>query len=850
MSGNPPAYYQPYMSDDEGAESDESDSSMSTTDSIARGLDDPRYAIGRAVGADFKTLNDQLLFQRGNAGSAYTEQPKDTLNNSPLYKDPKKRIQTTLFSLKSSNRDTRVYPTTSDFSLKLPRIYKNVTQIQLVQISYEYFLNTIPDVSGLYSTIVNTLSTFGIDISECLECFQNSSAQQGIGVSELGRTHPILGNNVPLKHIVGVRPGRYDTNLLAQELDYQMNKTPPFNIISYTSHRNQFHSSRNLYHLFNEGGRYFHNKLTNEFKSSYTRKNIHDHYFPQMNYHSSALPPTEKETLVSYYYPVLREVFTSQYDHLYLDLFGNTFESARQRVLNHFEGLDSDFYYGLCTSNLPYLTKIRDQHTFRYNLINQYDWAYDPGMKRFVVKHTTLHPSIHADIKNRHNFHFQTLLHSAGLTSSQYSTLVATHERTKAVLTDLQRALHSSLVAVGIPFSIYPPSFLYNNTNIISTQNAGLLLGSQLTENDSHLYDIASGSLTYSTFGGVYTRAPIYNFNWTRLSDLYNESTDVIANPGNYDGTYASHLSTLVGRSVFSSTLGGGYLPGYSGIAFNFTGNTAYQDLYSTFQGYYSTSIGQASTLTNILSSQTNLTSNYVSEKYGNVLPSHIISNNVYLNGNGTGGVSFNAQDILLKPSTPFDTLSSGPSPTNKCCQLINSYLTNWYGCVPANYVVNTLPWKLGFSPTISNVFNFFSTIGSTQTTTPYNIYLQLNVEKSMNNMDVATKEDVSVTNLPTGENKVVLGKLLTEGSGLSDITQTIIQMPAQFQTPIGKLDHLHFTMLLDDLVPISKLFPFSFGFTEWDAVIQIDEEIGVLDRETDLSTVPRIEWSPDKRPF
>ena len=119
-----------------------------------------------------------------------------------------------------------------------------------------------------------------------------------------------------------------------------------------------------------------------------------------------------------------------------------------------------------------------------------------------------------------------------------------------------------------------------------------------------------------------------------------------------------------------------------------------------------------------------------------------------------------------------------------------------------------------------------------------------------MNNMDVAKDEDFSVTQDPVSQPKVVLGKLLTEGSGLTDITQTIIQNPAQFPTPIGKLDRLHFTMYLDNMAPLSKIVPFDVSFTDWDAVIQIDEEIGVLNRDTQLSTVPTVQWANDKIPF
>ena len=829
-SENPPKFYAPYESDDEGAESDATDITETTTDTAARGLDDPRYAIVRAAGPAFNTVNEQLLYQRGGFGASYEPMTSNASQGSPLFKDPKKRIQSSLFSFKSANRDKQVYPTSSDFKLKLPRVYKNVTQIQLVQLSFQYFLNTIPDVSGLSSTIVAYLSSIGVDVSNCAQCFGNVSTQTGMGFQEFGRTHPAVGGNVPLTHVVAVRPGRYDVQGLAQELDYQMNKTPPFNMISYSDHRSQFRSTRNLYHLFNEGGRYFHNKLKNEFHTGFSKTDIHDHYFGNNgnNLQVSTIP-TDQETFVAYYYPVLREALLSPYDHLFLDFLGTDLETVKRRVLNHFEGLDSTFYYSLCASNLPYLKRVRDQHTFAYNPINQYDWSYDPGMQRFIVKHTDLHPSIQTELTNAHTTNHQNALGASGLSSGQFSTLQVNHTKTKAILTDLTKALDTALTKVGIVYGGYSPAYVSQSANVVKT--SALLMAGH--DSPNILESVAIGAVSVPTYAGE----PLVtaDFGWTSLTQLQTNSVGGVFPVG-----YQNALTNMNTAAASFSTFGAGYIQGFPGSNISLTG---YSDLYSTFVGYYSTYVGQGAVLSNVTYSRNAATSNYFGTKYGSIFGTHLLNNNAFLNGNGTGGVKF-LPDLLVKPSTPHDVLgaASGSGGSNKCCDLINAFILDWYGCLPANYVVNTLPWKLGFTPTISNTFQFFSNVGSSTTTTPFNIYLQLNIEQSLNNMDVAMNENFSVTNLPTSENKVVLGKMLTEGSGLADVTQTIVQSPAQFITPIAKLDNLHFTLLLDDLTPISKIFPFAFGFTEWDGIVQIDEEVGVLDRETQLSSVPQVQ--------
>jgi hypothetical protein len=846
-----PKYYQPYVSDEESRESDDSDTdsdrSSDTSDSAAKDLDDPRYAIIRASGPQFTTINEQLLYQRGKAlGSTYVpDASANIMQNSLLYKDPKKTIQTTLFSFKSQNRDTNVWPTSSDFEIKLPRPYKNVTQIQLVQVSYQYFLNTIIDQSGALSSIVEFLSTIGFkDASECLCCFNNTaSILNSIAFTEVGRSDP-LDPTKPLIHTVTVRGGRYDNNLLAQEINYQLNKTPPFNLISYAEHRTKFRSSKNLDHLFNEGGNYFYNHSQNQFLSNPTRKDIHNHYFTNL-YVQSNSQPTENETFVAYYYPVLKHVLMSNHDHNFLDFGMDTFETVYNRVVQHFEGFNSSYYYTLIKENIGFLRPYREQHTFKYYPIHEYKWNYDEGMKRFSIQHSALHPSIQKDIQNTHAIHFTQALHHNSLSINQYNNLLTQHERTKAVLTDLQKKIDSALTSVGIPFGLQTSADIINTSHNLATSNPLGINTLYLSETDTVVHDIATGLLSKPLFSGTYARSTPYTFGRITISDLVADSQNYLTFPANFESTYATALSTLNANSVVNERLGAGNINGYSGVQLAISD---FSSLYSTFTNYYNQHISQASTLNAVTTMHDNLTQTYVQNKYTGVLPPSLLSNNAYLGSAGTGKIQFR-NDIIMRASTPF--LSGACTSNNPCCQYIEQAITNWYGCIPAEYVITTLPWKLGLTVTPSDILQFLSTLTNESINTPYNVYLQLNIDKSMNNMDVAMKEDSTITNEPVAESKVVLGKLLTEGSGLSDITQTIIQNPAQFATPIGKLDRLHFTMYLDDgLVPISKLFPFGLAFTEWDAVIQIDEEIGYLDRTTDLSTIPSVQWTGNTRPY
>jgi hypothetical protein len=249
--------------------------------------------------------------------------------------------------------------------------------------------------------------------------------------------------------------------------------------------------------------------------------------------------------------------------------------------------------------------------------------------------------------------------------------------------------------------------------------------------------------------------------------------------------------------------------------------------------------------VSNVLNAQQAATSNYVQTKYASVLPPQLLQGGGYLTGLGTGATTLLASKQVVRASTPFDATTT---PSTACCRALEAIALNTYSCIPAEYVANSAFYKLGYNA--ADIFAYYSTTGIFTSLATGNIYLQLNTEKSLNNMDVAQKEDYRISNETRAEHKVVLGKLLTEGSGLADITQTIVQSPAKFDTPLASLDQFTFTLLLDDLEPIAKAFPFDVAGTDWDAVIQIDEEIGTLDRETQLSSVPTVAWPDAKRPF
>ena len=850
-------YYAPYESaseeeSDVSSESGESHVSLDSSesgfsDSAARRLDDPRYAIIAAAGKNFNTVNEQLAFSKGNMGSAYSNElvnpafPK-SVAESPLYINPKKQIVSSLFSFKSQDRDINVYPFSTSFSLKTPRIYKNVSQIQLVQISIQNPLNNVPDVSSVINIISNYFDKI-TDLSDCKQCLENFASFTGGGFSELGRTNPILPSQV-LVHGFEVRSGSYDPESLASELNQQTNKTPPFTTVSYAEHKRLFQSTKQVDHLFNEPGRYYFNTLSNTFFTTNNKADIINLYLPDLTLVDSQ-QPSDQETFVAYFYPVLKEAFMTPFDFKFLDLSGYSESNAKHQVLNQYQGLNSPFYYMLCQLNHVYLRTLRRSYTFEYNPINDYQWDYSPLTKKISVVHTDLHKSIQADIAKRYTYDKQQQLAIANVSPLQ----IRQQLQTEAIVADLTNQIAASLVQLGVPYGLFASSYLYQPSNLIQTDVSANLPSLYVSSTDEVFLDIATGTLSSTVVG---TPVGSGTFGINSISTIVGDTTTPIGSP-----TYLSHLAAA-NTAAQLSRAGSSAIPGYPGVPVS---AVDFSSLYSTFLSYQSTNIGLSAAITAATVASISSTTGYITSRYRTVFPPSILNAN--LPGSvGTGGTTWYAGLHTIKPSTPFDAYGSiatdtplfkvGPHqeqlPANSCCSFVNAYLTNLYGCLPVNYYVNSVFYKMGFG--FQNFLSFYSTSGLTDATQNGNIYIQINPEQSMNLMDVASRQNTNVSNETTGEHKTVLGKILTEGTGASVSAQTVIQIPARYDPPLANIDHFSMNLLLDDLTPLARLFPFQIPGTDWNGIFQIDEEVHTLDRATDLTSVPTVKWDNLLRPF
>lgn len=827
--------YQEYQSDSESesgsdSSSDSGSSTSSYENTIARGSDDPRYAIIRAAGPDLQTTEKQLFYQMdtNDHGYPYNDWEPSTSNSKVEDKllgtaAPKTvSTQTSLFSLTSDNRDVSVYPHSTFFTLKTPRTYRNVTQIQFVNINFPYFLTYVTDASSLFNEVVSYIqSNYGLNIpsySNCYTCLGSigsrgaTSSLVGGSFSEIGRTNPVASNE-PLTHTFTLSPGNYTGPSYAAEMDKQMNLTPPFNIISYAEHRQIFMSTKTVNHLFNTGGKWYYSISTKSYLRNATNDTITADYIPSINLENPA-QPNEREIFVAYFYPVLKQTFSTFFDDKFLDFGSYTPDKVKSLIFQTFQGLSYPFYYEITYKNREILKSMRRMYTFEYYPINSYTWSYSPQTQKISVIHTDLHPSLKNEIQMKNNFHQEQAMGALGYNPHSFMIAKTKSSQTTAVVNDLANTLNKALAEIG--GTVLSTDSLANPHSILVTQQKG----SNQNEDDA-LFALTQDS---SPILLLENRSEPYTFGSISISTLLQESNKQNMLREHAESPYSLHLDNL-NKASECSRAGHMLLPNYLGV------NVSCKDfssLYSTFLNYYSTNTGLAKDIQTVHTKTTELTSNFINTKYNKVLPSTILSNNAYMNNTGTGGVTFHASRVLHYASTPAGAY---PPPYNNdisCCAIVNGVLRNFYGCLPANYLVNTVYYQLGFGG--NDILSFYTINGYTTSPATHNIYLQLNLEQPLNGMDVAKKENYNISNETNSEYKLMLGKLLTRGSSVGAYTQTIVQVPAKFApSPLASIDHFTFRFFLDDMVPLDLLYPFQVTGTQWDGIIQIDEQVAIL---------------------
>lgn len=867
MSRVPGTYYEPYNSDtsvsprtdrsDLSYHSDGSEASDLTNDSGVlsdssdyriRTTEDPRYMILKS-----KSLNISAKeLGKNNPRNQYAT--FDTADNVSTYKDlvylnPPKQTATSLFCIRSDSRDSKVYPSPMNFKIKLPRVYKNVKKLQLVQIGFPNNSGGVTADSAFTSSFVSFLLKDGVPpccLSTCVTTTCAALNMNAMGIVEQGRLNA-SGN--PLMVTVGVPDGVYPASVdLGNELTYQANNTPPFNLITYESFRDIFMNTRDISVLFNEPGDCFCSKTNNKRYGAHTKEQIMNTYYTQQ--HIDSFPEiTEQIAFNAYYFPILKELIATQRAQPFLNTDKLTYYSVMNAVMGPFEGLDSDLYYTIGQLNQNTLDIFRRTLTFELRNINKYQWVYNDAKRQFITLHDTLHTSLYNDIQKS----FQTItnqeLSLQGLHANSFKTLKTEAMQYNCIYKHLETNLSSVIGNYHLA-----SGFRYQGGDSYSTTESSFDCVADL-QGDC---DFASMFCYKSTMGRIYGNYAGLNMNFSTFLDYHStlssyyqivQSTQqtISAINGSIQDQHHQYVSnkyqTILPQSMIDNR---SYMANQS-LPVQFITN---RRLYVPGQNIISRAeLARANAAKKSASNPVSgmvITPTLSTNIALTTLSDAVTGTNVVVGAAGadTCNSTCNCYDTAKgTPCCKYCNLEADCHCTDICCGEIDKIITTWYGCIPVNTIIQTAAYRLGvldIAPTI----NITSTINSILPPFNNNLFMSINDEMGFNNLDVAMPEDYSQTgNETTGQVKLMFAKIMFSGIGRSGESQTLFQNPLTFETPLGKLDHLSFKIYYDDaaLTPVWLSSPFPQLVNEWNATINIEEEIGNASRTTGWGPNPTI---------
>jgi len=492
-------------------------------------------------------LSQQVRGGRGPLANAPFFMDKSMATTKDMvYLDPPKTTKTSLFSLKSSNRDKQVYPTPYNFQIKLPRVYKNLTKFQLVQLSFPNNAANLSQTSIFTSALVTTLIKNGIPstcISTCINLMNCTTQSNTLGMIEAGRVNDV---GAPLLTTLALSDGSYTNPQIAQELTAKANRTPPFNIISYDSFRDIFMNTRDISVLFNEPGDCFDSNVTLRRLGTHTKDDIMNTYYSQQ--HIDSFPEiTETIAFNAYYYPILKEALATQRALPFLQVDpSTTFDAVYQQVMGVFLGLDSALYEQVGRLNQGALDVYRRHLTFELRNVNKYIWTYNESERRFRSVHDTLHPSLQREFKRKHADIVAQQLGAHGLQAHSVPLLKKDAIGYASIYKHLERNLSTALNHYHMA-----SGYTYEGGLVHSTAESTFHAVSDLHADEAFTtmfaYQSTIGRI-YGNYGGLgmtFTNFLDYHSSLSGYYDLHRSATQTLSSfHGHVQNDYHSYVST------------------------------------------------------------------------------------------------------------------------------------------------------------------------------------------------------------------------------------------------------------------------------------------------------------------
>lgn len=364
-------FYRPFLESDSDTESDgytTDESELPGKNSLVRGGSLVAPGHGRGLIKDEPNTK--------STGTKFEDQPVKNSN---------------LFMINSRDRDTNTYPQPTFFTLRLPRVFKNVKKIDISQ------LNLLNSFFNFAATSGNTY----------------------MYVQEQGRSPPIK---------IQIRDGTYSADDLVTELTNALNSTPLFADITLGNFINEFQATGNYGLLFNTPGQAtstipaasIYDSLTQTYPQGQTINDIISRYF-KITENVGTLNYSYNQALVAYYYPVMKEMIIANVSFDASIAFA-TVTDAYTYLVFFFTGLDDEKVLALASdsANQKLFEEYRYQNTFNVSLVNAYICKYNTKQGRLVINAPSLNASISSDLTTQYTSYLTTLV--LGFTTSDGNT--------------------------------------------------------------------------------------------------------------------------------------------------------------------------------------------------------------------------------------------------------------------------------------------------------------------------------------------------------------------------------------------------------------------------------------------
>ena len=489
---NDPKFYTPYVSDEESAEEEEDyESSYDSSEDESPQTKYINFLTGKSEVAGARPLTEEgerQLLEKPTIDYSYLNLPSSEIQQKPKFISQK---NTSLIMINSRDRDTNAYPQPTDFYIRLPRTYKNITNLAITQLKF--------------------LSSFYY--------FTPLKANNSIAIYEEDRIINDISNVITSV----IRTGTYDANSLVSELNLQLNLAPLFADLSggRSGFVSRFQVSGSFNELFAEPGDNTYNSLTDKYSSGLTKADVISRYFYSASTAGTQLF-TAQQSFMAYYYPMLYEmtIDPNQIGKLVLNKASmlatiTNGESTFNRIIYGFQGLNDPYIISVVNYTLDGVTypnqvamdAYRTANTQPYYLANRYVCSYNQLNGRFNIISPSISTSINNDLTNQYSNFLVQEITAQNLTTEAYANLQTSTNNANAAIGDFYNFIHKNVTNYfGINFGTYTRDFFADLSNSVeifdasgalgyATSLTSALIGNQVSSNQSLPPDI-SGTWT------------------------------------------------------------------------------------------------------------------------------------------------------------------------------------------------------------------------------------------------------------------------------------------------------------------------------------------------------------------